>query len=264
MKKLIQYVLIQYILIAYALLPENPKNIIIHFSIYWLITISSIAGFSSFIENRQIQTQIQISQINKKIQDIQKVMVANQVREMAIKKVSKIISRYNYSLDERGIREFANEVFQMTLKYDNLDIEFICATITHESYWNFKAVSIAGARGLMQIMPATGKNLAKDEGIEWTNADDILFNPITNIRLGSRYLSWFMFKYTSMGYSRGVAMVATLASYNGGMRRTNLWLNNNRNYSFLYKETQKYIPRIIDLYDSYKLVSMETRDSKGI
>ena len=126
-----------YFLIAVALLTDNTKNVLIRYSIYSLITIISILGLFTIIERRQIKTQIKtqirISQISTEIQDTQKVIEANQARELAIKKVSKIISRYNHSLDESSIRAYSNEVFQMTLKYDNLDINLICATINHES-----------------------------------------------------------------------------------------------------------------------------------
>ena len=62
----------------------------------------------------------------------------------------------------------------MSVKYPNLDVNLICATITHESArtWEPEVVSKAGAMGLMQIMPATGEWLSKYEGITWTGAEE--------------------------------------------------------------------------------------------
>lgn len=251
--------LLLHFLIAVALLKDNTKKVLIRYSIFSLLTIFSIFGIFKIIERQQIKTQlktqIRISQILKDIQDTQKVIEANQVRELAIKKVSKIISKYNHSLDELTLRSFANEVFLMTLKYDNLDINLISATISHESAgtWEPTIVSPAGAMGLMQIMPATGQYLARHEGIEWTNSKDILFNPITNIRLGSRYLSMLITKY-SLFLDREKSVEAALAAYNGGERRVAYWISkrrNWRNYTYLYKETRTYIPRVLGLYDKF-------------
>lgn len=253
-----------YFLIAVALLKDNTKKVLIRYSIFSLLTIFSIFGIFKIIERQQIKiqlkTQIRISQILSEIQIAKKVIEANQAREFAIKKVSKIISRYNHSLDESSIRAYSNEVFQMTLKYDNLDINLICATITHESAWQFKIKSHAGALGLMQIMPATGQFLAKFERIEWTNSKDILLNPITNIRLGSRYLSMLITKY-SFNMNRKLAIEASLAAYNGGERRVAYWIKKNRKYAYLYKETRTYIPRVLGLRE--KFVSMNI-SSNGI
>jgi soluble lytic murein transglycosylase len=89
----------------------------------------------------------------------------------------------------------------MSKKYPNLDIDFISATITHESAktWNPNVISKVGARGLMQVMPATGAFLAAEEGINWTSTRDVLHDPIYNIRLGCRYLSQLVSAYEHKG-----------------------------------------------------------------
>lgn len=282
--------LLQYFLISVALLAPT-KKVLQRYSIYSLITIVSLLGLYRVIDNHQIQQQIkiqqQISQIKKEIEDSKQVIFAESIRMVAINKISKIIKMHNYKLAEFGHRaeiqaqvafqsniqnntvthvvyldtlsqrtfgrrDFANEIYEMTLKYDNLDIDLISATITHESAgtWSPTIVSPAGAMGLMQIMPATGQYLTIHEGIEWTTKKDILFNPITNIRLGSRYLSMLMAKY-SLNMNREDSIEAALAAYNGGERRVAYWLKRKRNYRYLYKETQKYIPRVLGLYDKF-------------
>jgi soluble lytic murein transglycosylase len=139
----------------------------------------------------------------------------------------------------------AFEIYQMSKKYDNLNIDLICATITHESAlsWNPKVISRAGALGLMQIMPTTGAFLAESEGIEWTTSEEVLFDPIKNIQLGCKYLSNLVEMFDVEG---------GLAAYNGGARRAAKWLANNRDYKVLYKETRGYIPAIMKLYERFK------------
>jgi hypothetical protein len=285
--------LLQYFLISVALL-RPTKKVLQRYSIYSLITIVSLVGLYRVIDNHQIQQQIKIqekiSQIKKEIEDSKKIISAESIRMVAINKISKIIKMHN-DLPEFGRREdiqpqvvfqsniqdstviqivyldtlsqrifgrydYANEIYEMTLKYDNLDIDLISALITQESAWKSNIESHAGALGLMQIMPATGQFLVRPdpikgyEGIEWTNKEDILFNPLTNIRLGSKYLSDLIEQY-SIGMNREHAVEAALAAYNGGQRRVRRYLANNRNFRYLAKETRNYIPRILAFQERY-------------
>ena len=155
------------------------------------------------------------------------------------------MNRYNKKMPAAMKQAIADEILEMTLKYPNLDVDLICATITHESArsWNPKVVSKAGAMGLMQIMPRTGKWLAKSEGVEWTSTEAVLFDPIHNIRLGTRYLSKLINTYDLEG---------GLAAYNGGWKRAKKWLANDKADGILWAETRSYIPHVLKLYDKYK------------
>lgn len=167
-------------------------------------------------------------------------------RYTAIEKILRIINRYNRrTLSDSMKNEIANEIYRMTVKYANLDINLICATITHESgrSWNPEVVSRAGAIGLMQIMPYTARFLSKQENIKWTSTEEILYNPIYNIRMGCRYLSMLIELYHVDG---------GLAAYNGGERRARRWLASGRNDDVLFEETRTYVPAVLELYDHYK------------
>jgi soluble lytic murein transglycosylase len=141
--------------------------------------------------------------------------------------------------------EIAEEIYAMTKKYPVLNVDLLCATITHESAgtWDPEIISPAGAMGLMQIMPATGMFIAAYEGISWTSAQEILFDPIYNIRLGARYLSSLIELYDVDG---------GLAAYNGGEQRASLWIESGKMGGVLAKETQHYLPAIQRLYEEYK------------
>jgi len=97
-----------------------------------------------------------------------------------------------------NIRDYDNIITRAAGKY-NLDIALIKAVIKAESNFNHKAVSPAGAKGLMQLMPQTASAL---------NVDDV-FHPGDNIEGGARYLSYLLRLY------RGNKELA-LAAYNAG------------------------------------------------
>jgi soluble lytic murein transglycosylase-like protein len=63
----------------------------------------------------------------------------------------------------------------------------ILAVIQVESQFDPKAVSSAGAIGLMQLQPATARALAADLGLQWSG-DDLLYDPDVNVMLGTYYL----------------------------------------------------------------------------
>ena len=169
--------------------------------------------------------------------------VAN-ARQATLTKISDIISRYNQHMGDVQKFEIADEIYLMSQKYPNLNVDFICATITHESAktWDPEITSQVGARGLMQVMPATGAFLAVEEGLEYTSAK-MLYDPIVNIRLGCRYLSEMVDMYDEDG---------GLAAYNSGPKRAEMWIAANRNNRVLFAETRNYIPAVMKLYQEFR------------
>lgn len=91
-------------------------------------------------------------------------------------------------------------------KQFDVDPAVIAGLIFVESRYNAEAVSRVGARGLMQIMPATAEGIAKRLGEP--SAGD-LFDPDVNIRYGSYYIKSLIDKYNG-------DVDAALAWYNGG------------------------------------------------
>ena len=69
----------------------------------------------------------------------------------------------------------------------HIDPLFVAAVIRSESMFSPRARSNRGARGLMQIMPDTGKYVSKQENFEW-RGPHTLNDPVTNVRLGVAYL----------------------------------------------------------------------------
>lgn len=89
-----------------------------------------------------------------------------------------------------------------------LDLALVMAVMHVESRFHNFAISPAGAIGLMQILPSTGEELARREGIPWHGSQTLL-DPATNVRLGIAYLRELSDRY------RG-DLHAALAAYNWG------------------------------------------------
>ena len=205
----------------------------------------SVIGFSFRYFDESNETERKMASLEKALQDIRAAMNVDSVRQYNIQRIMSIIEQYNKDMSSEMKYEIANEIYEMAVKYTNLDVDLICATITHESAvtWDPKVRSSAGAIGLMQIMPATGMYLAKYEDITWTDTEEILTDPIYNIRMGSRYLSTLISYYDLEG---------GLAAYNGGEKRAAFWIANNKADGILWAETRDYIPAVKKLYKKFR------------
>lgn len=128
---------------------------------------------------------------------------------------------------------------------------FLFSLIRQESFFEGFVQSSAGALGLMQIMPATGEELAGRYRWpeDYTTSD--LLNPSVNIRLGVKYLA------DQLGYFGGDIYVA-LAAYNGGPGNAKYWsdLAGGDQDLFLevirFEETQRYIKNIAEFMNLYR------------
>lgn len=210
-----------------------------------VIVMSSLILVSysfNFFAANEVDTRIK--ELENTLVQIKATISIDSVRQFYLQKVIALIERHNAAMPADAKYAIANEIYEMSIKYPNLDVDLICATISHESAytWRTDVVSPAGAMGLMQIMPATGIFLAEAEGIQWTDSRSILFNPIYNIRLGCRYLSTLISLYDVDG---------GLAAYNGGERKASQWLQSGKNNAYLWQETREYIPAILSLYREY-------------
>ncbi|HEX6641206.1 MAG TPA: transglycosylase SLT domain-containing protein, partial [Thermoanaerobaculia bacterium] len=98
-----------------------------------------------------------------------------------------------------------------------LDPNIAAALIRQESMFEARITSHVGARGLMQIMPATGASLAEAVGIESWHAE-MLYHPEINVHLGTRYLTQHMEAYDG-------SLPSVFSAYNAGEHRVERWKN---------------------------------------
>ncbi len=136
------------------------------------------------------------------------------------------------------------------LKKDTLDPIIPLSLIRQESVFNPLARSPVGARGLMQLMPATARRLRRSV------RDKHLVNPGINIELGTKYFKGLMKRYDGN-------LVYVLAAYNAGEGRVERWkdslfdsdatiLKNIESIPFL--ETRNYVKLIFRNIFFYKLL----------
>ena len=91
----------------------------------------------------------------------------------------------------------------------------VLAVIEVESGGRIRARSYKNARGLMQILPRTGRALAHEAGLPWSGPES-LYDPVINVRLGVRYLEQLVERFGDVP--------TALAAYNVGPTRVAGWL----------------------------------------
>ena len=134
-----------------------------------------------------------------------------------------------------------------------VDRALLLAFMRQESKFRPDAMSWAGARGLMQIMPATASHITQDRSLARANKDKLL-DPTFNITLGQDYLTELM----GSGEPYGNLFMLTTA-YNGGPGTLNRWLARMdfKGDPFLFiesipaAETRGYIERVVTNYWIY-------------
>ena len=129
------------------------------------------------------------------------------------------------------------------------------ALMRQESNFETTAVSPAGARGLMQLMPATARGMARELGEPSLAAR--LFEPLANMRLGTAYLAKRL-----EDFDRAVPLA--LAAYNAGAHRVRQWLNAHGDPRIgeidpldwieliPFNETRNYVMRVIESQTIYQ------------
>ncbi len=132
------------------------------------------------------------------------------------------------------------------------------AIARQESEFNAGAVSHAGARGLLQLMPGTAKQMARKAGLAY-NSRRLTSDPAYNAILGTHYLGEQLDRFDG-------SMILTFAGYNAGPRRAAEWVQrygDPRGKSveavidwverIPYTETRGYVQRVMENYQVYRM-----------
>lgn len=151
-------------------------------------------------------------------------------------------------IDKLPYASFVHEV----AKTMEIDPYLVLSIIRSESGFNARALSSAGAQGLMQIMPYTAVRLArvledKDFRLEQLQSGEM------NLIYGSLYLAMLLNYY-------GGHAIPAVAAYNAGPLVVNKWLRECRNcpvdafVEFIpYAETRNYVKKVMSSYTGYRL-----------
>lgn len=181
--------------------------------------------------------------------------LAQMLTQMGLKaealKVAKKASGDNFFL-----REEAYPTVQNLFVGLNVDVALAHALIRQESQFDAEVKSPAGAMGLMQVMPATAREVAKKRG--WQHETQwMISQPKQNVLIGSAYLNDVLSRF-------GGSYPLALAAYNGGPRRVNEWLEefgDPRKGQIDWVdwielipvyETRNYVQRVMENYIVYK------------
>jgi len=119
------------------------------------------------------------------------------------------LARRHTGLTSRELDSLA-ETIVVEAARQHLDPALVMAVMHVESRFNNFAVSPVGAMGLMQILPSTGEELARKQGVVWRGAAT-LFDPFVNVQLGTAYLRELSNRYGKLA--------TALAAYNWGPGR---------------------------------------------
>jgi len=123
----------------------------------------------------------------------------------------------------------------------NLDVDLLASLVKAESGGNASAVSRAGARGLMQLMPATAADLGVQDS----------FKPDQNVRGGSSYLDALLIRYRDN-------LALALAAYNAGPAAVDKYRGIPP-----YHETRAYVARVIHEFNS-RVLAREAQAGRSI
>lgn len=141
-----------------------------------------------------------------------------------------------------------------------IDPHLVLSVIRQESYFDKGAVSRAGALGLMQIMPETGRKLARSMGVAPYERGQLL-DPNVSIHMGTRFLGEQVRSFEE-GPARAVRLELGLAAYNAGPRVARRWvarLPYDDPDAFVeripYKETRLYVKKVLKNFTIYKTLS---------
>ena len=148
-------------------------------------------------------------------------------------------------------KKYSKIVEDAATKY-GVDPNLVYAIIKQESKFSEVAISKSKAKGLMQLLDSTAYEFSKYiKEIDRNNID--LFDPYTNINIGTKYLSYLVKHFNGNYY-------LAVAAYNAGPGKVDSWLNKDYSeYTQLeelidiveYNETKTYVINVFNYYNYY-------------
>ncbi|MBZ0273731.1 transglycosylase SLT domain-containing protein [bacterium] len=151
------------------------------------------------------------------------------------------------------------DLIEKNAKEKDLDPFLVIALIKQESAFQTGAHSFANARGLMQVIPATGRYIANRRGIKGKYN---LYEPKTSVDFGTWY-------FARAYHATGNDVARTLAGYNAGPGRATRWWGANEGRTqeeviemIPFDETRNYVKIILRNWEMYQRLYRDEPDSK--
>jgi soluble lytic murein transglycosylase len=150
--------------------------------------------------------------------------------------IFKAIDDFQIGFNDEEVTKLAKVIYSESKKFQ-YDPLFVLAVILTESSLKKGQVSPQGAKGLMQVVPFVGKELASRSGIDWQGSESLL-EPETNIKLGTLHLFEQILKFGDVKKA--------LVAYNMGETRLRDLLKQDK------PVPQKYINKVLKYYEMLK------------
>jgi soluble lytic murein transglycosylase len=151
---------------------------------------------------------------------------------------------------------------QEAAKQAQLDPLFLLGVIRQESAFNARAVSRSDARGLMQLLPSTSREVVQRLGMDAFRTE-LLFDPSLNVRLGAHYLG-------RLAEAHRGNLILALAAYNAGPARVKRWLQEMSTADWdefierlPLEETRGYVKNVLRNYGVYQRLYMLALDGQA-
>lgn len=151
---------------------------------------------------------------------------------------------------------FPTAAIPAAAKISGVEKQVVYAIARQESRFNREAISRAGARGLLQLMPATARETARAVGLRYSKSR-LITDPAYNATLGAAYLDKIVDRF-------GGSYIMTFAAYNAGASRVDQWVQRfgdprdpatdvvNWIEAIPFTETRNYVQRIMENLQVYR------------
>jgi soluble lytic murein transglycosylase len=176
--------------------------------------------------------------------------------EIAIFTIAK--AKYWDDIEVRFPLSYTDKIHENSVQH-KLNPVIIYGLIRRESAFNEKATSPTGARGLMQIMPRTGRDIARNLKERWRGKNS-LYNPVTNLKYGSYYYQKLLTQFDGH-------YALALAAYNAGPHRVKKWLPETEALpadiwieTIPFHETREYVTAVL----AYALIYQQRTQSNEL
>ncbi|MBD3332754.1 transglycosylase SLT domain-containing protein [candidate division GN15 bacterium] len=146
------------------------------------------------------------------------------------------IEDFQIGFNDAEVQELADVIFTESKRY-HYDPMFTLAVILTESSFRKGQTSNVGARGLMQVVPLVGEDVAPRAGVDW-QGNETLYEPVANIKMGTRHLFEQILKFKDVKQA--------LVAYNVGETRLRSLMRENKPLP------RRYLNRVMEYYEMLK------------
>jgi hypothetical protein len=216
---------------------KSRKAIVIAHTMGLLLLITSILVPATFVSQGKpfSKPQLRSLGIDSVFQEIN-TKGLSKPDHLKLLKIHMILNTFKTGLSSPMEAELTQLIFWESLQY-NYDPELILALIlTESSFYNWSKSKV-GALGLMQILPTTGRSVARAINLPW-HGEKTLLNPDLNIKLGTHYLAEL--------HQRFGDLKTALAAYNYGPSRI------SKMKKRCDRVPQAYSMRILNAYERFQ------------